>query len=626
MGLFQFKKSDSDIYHQICKLNSKNRDMALCQFTDSMALLIDKITNATEDEANEIFDILLADEENKKRDKKSIATPAIAHYTSKDFRKVKECVWLAFFENGNLSEDRILEILKNTNDRISMHYLCREHRKMTPAIDYAIGKIDHLSLHIVGACVDMSKMPYFVLSELFPFYSHEILVDSKHDYFFEKIYNDSGIMFLINNGILSQDRLALVCNNENLQDETRNMAFAMLDDIYSVSRPTKHMKQCLFDASVSALFEYEDTPHSYIREADNYLFNATLNPEVMLTEDMESRLVELVLIKNAHHFHPYLKNLLTHGKNKRIFRKIANCTTNLCLDAEASAKHGEVEDRIFSNLAFVIRSLVVCDKFPDADQISAFRAIMKNRGLVTNLPKSEFTSLLATCIEHKCYASDVLVSIATAPGIPNDILEFLCNNGNADSASLAKFHLDLRKAFHKDDEEIDYIMNVMECIYHDEFTRHFGLVVSTDVKDGKKLETVSHMFSCPYEFKLPTLFEYTAVKEAFESLMRYPLFTYNQKAKLAAEALRDYLLIPFEVDNRYLKKREQGRSGYLMHKFWEMNNILSYCKTEADFYIFYNRFGKDYLNFHKKISEKIAEGEISYIPNSLVHLFPNTIQ
>ena len=135
MGLFVKKKSNAEIFDEISKLNMKNTGMCTYRYDDDTAIAIHRILNATGDEVNCVYDEILQH--------------ASELCKSDIFNKTKLPVLQAFFENKDLSDDRLLQILKHAGDRVSMHYLCMPHERMTPAISYAIDRIDHLSLKIV---------------------------------------------------------------------------------------------------------------------------------------------------------------------------------------------------------------------------------------------------------------------------------------------------------------------------------------------------------------------------------------------------------------------------------------------------------------------------------------------
>jgi hypothetical protein len=338
LGLFNKKKSNVDIFNEISELNSKNTGMCTYQYDDDIAVAIHRILNATGDDVNRVYDeILQCASELCKHDK---------------FSKIKLPVFQAFFENKDLSEDRLLQILKHAGDRVSMHYLCMPHERMTPAISYAIDRIDHLSLKIVESCVDVTKMPHFVLGELFPFYKTEILADEKYNFFLENIYNDADVMKLLGDGVLSQNQLCCVCNNRHLMPETRDMAFSLLEDVSCISDLTTHMKRSLYRSAADAMFEYSGVPYSFTREADMYLYEATLNPEKMLTESLEQDLVQRVYKIDKSLRHHYIENLIENGKNKKTFGNIAFLTNNQFVEAEAASKFGKVDHCVFSNLIF----------------------------------------------------------------------------------------------------------------------------------------------------------------------------------------------------------------------------------------------------------------------------------
>ena len=581
--------------------------MCTYRYDDDTAIAIHRILNATGDEVNRIYDeILQHASELSKND---------------TFGKIKLPVFQAFFENKDLSNDRLLQILKRAGDRVSMHYLCMPHERMTPAISYAIDRIDHLSLKIVESCVNVTKMPHFVLGELFPFYKTEILADEKYNFFFENIYNDADVMKLLNDGVLSQNQLCCICNNRHLMPETRDMAFSLLEDVYSVSNLTNHMKRSLYNAAVSTMFEYNDAPYEYRREADMYLYDATLNPERMLTEALESDLVQRIYKIDKSLKHHYIESLLENSRSKKTFGNIGFLSNNLYVEAEAASKFGKVDPCIFSNLVFNIEDTLERNKSISDTQLSAFRAIMGNENVAKNAPVHEYGKLLRICLAHNAISVDIQAILATSYGVPESILNNISAMGIEEIRPLADFNLSVM-AFPFKEKEKRLLVRLMQNLFFKEYDSGFLCddVVVLESKRAHK-QTLA-MLGCGNVFTIDNPAQYNFVLKTFDNLLVSPYFRYDYRAKLSVEAMRDYILSPFESQFWNLRmKREKEKSNYFVFKFYELQKLLMECKTEFDYYKFFNNFGADYMELYEKIADKIKSKEILHIPVYLTKLF-----
>ena len=67
--------------------------------------------------------------------------------------------------------------------------------------------------------------------------------------------------------------------------------------------------------------------------------------------------------------------------------------------------------------------------------------------------------------------------------------------------------------------------------------------------------------------------------------------------------------------------REKEKGNYFVFKFYELQKLLMNCKSEFDYYKFFNNFGKDYIELYEKVSGKIERKEIRHIPTYLAKVF-----
>lgn len=607
MGLFDKKRNNADIFNKISELNSKHTSMCTYQYHDDIAIAICKILNATGDEVNRIYDEMFQ---------------CTSELCKNDiFNKTKLPVLQAFFENKDLSDDRLLQILKHSGDRVSMYYLCMPHVRMTPVISYAIDRIDHLSLKIVESCVDISKMPYFVLSELFPFFKTEILSDKKYNFFFENINNDANVMNLLHGGVLSQEQLCCVCNNIHLMPETRDMAFSLLEDVNSVSNLTNHMKNSLYLSAADAIFDYRDIEHNSKNDAIIYLYEATLNPEKMLTESLEGDLVQRIYKTDKTLKHHFIENLLENGKNKKTFGNIGFLSNNMYVEAEAASKFGKVDHCIFSNLVFNIEDTLERNQPLSETQLSAFRAIMGNENVVKDATVHEYGKLLRICFANNAVSVDIQAILATAYGIPESVLNNLAEAGAEEIKHFANFHLSVMKFPFKEKEK-RLIIRLLQNIFFKEYDEGFLCDEVVVFESGRAYKETLAMIGCGNVFTIDNPTQYNIILNSFDNLLTSSLFRYNLRAKFAIESMRDYILSPFE--NKYWNlraKREKEKNNYFVFKFYELQKLLMNCKSEFDYYKFFNNFGKDYIELYEKVSGKIERKEIRHIPTYLTKVF-----
>lgn len=238
---------------KIQKINGTNLPMYAYQYNDDIDDLIQKIMSADKNTTIRIYDDLLNKAISVTKNIEKITTSITRRIDGHS--RIKDSIWMAFFKAGNLDDSIILDILRHTRPELSAMYLCLPHECMTPSVRFAIDNIDHLPFFSMKEVVDLSQMPDFVLTELFPCWYGQIISDDEHNFFLQKVDNNNLIFNLVEKDRLSQNQLVAVCNNTNINSPVRNQAFDLLENVHLVSLLTPYMKESLYESFVYTVFD-----------------------------------------------------------------------------------------------------------------------------------------------------------------------------------------------------------------------------------------------------------------------------------------------------------------------------------------------------------------------------------
>lgn len=524
--------------------------------------------------------------------------------------EIQPTVALTLIDYGLKHPDAI-KLLDNSNKVLQSYVLTLERPYADETILYAIKGVQRLPLKSLSSIVDLNFLHERAINRILPFAIEEIIENPLYNFLLGKTSNSKRMKEYIQSGIFSQEQLRIICENILLPDEIREIAFDLLDDIYSVKVLTDKMKECLFNSAVETYYLEESTKMSvnvnYVKSAGEYLNLSTSDPETYLNEKLEFNLIKKCIKYKLETSNQYLKNLIINSENpntlERIMYHTGKMTSAMAASKSCSPDGIGILNNFFAEIIDLLKTKKSISNFENA-----FKYILDNQEAVNAIDYKDMLILSNLCNKPDTIplSRNLLYFLSANAYVKTDIISYLSRACiNDDIMKIAQANLIIRETKLTKEEQhqlLQCFMTIMnekadmdELFFDQRLTiptiGRITLDTYTLKKDTLKIKKCTHS-------------DYKKIMEAINILTNSTTTKINRK-KTAFKSVKEYIKKcekRFKTDNssNVVKYSDE----YLEETFYELRSKLKNARNEMEVYYFFQDYGKTFDKLHKEVEKR----------------------
>lgn len=355
--------------------------------------------------------------------------------------------------------------------------------------------------------------------------------------------------------------------------------------------------------------------------ADAWLTNATNYPEQFLNPNLEIDLVRKIIdMGGDNSAHPYLCNLINNTVYVSTLREIIYRTSNNQLKAMAKLKIEDVDiNDMFKSVTFPIIHSINDVRPPKDDDVIPLRLLMHHY----TYGKQKFTdadinAFISICLDNPTDSFLSLMCMASSPYISVESLDFIANKALEPIVALAKFNKELRQTEFLTNVDLSNILLALESLYSGKydkyFSKHFQFFATTRAPE------YTYAFN-PNVFSvhIKSSKDYYKIIDAFDVLLKENFATNENRIISSVKSLCNCIIKTYDDDNRNTSKSiRKWSNSYLVKCFCDLQEVLSTCSFETDYYNFVDKFGEQYIKMYEALATRIRNCDVWDIPNDLI--------